>query len=429
MKALLACINLAETGFKVIGKHLPSNLMVLINTDKWAIPPLYAWLMEKLAESKDQEVTITIDGINRSINKLLMLGAKPVVYTTFREYDDENKILIRQSVEEGGCHIDAESKDQEVTITIDGINRSINKLLMLGAKPVVYTTFREYDDENKILIRQSVEEGGCHIDGAKPVVYTTFSEYDDENKILIRQSVEEGGCRIDAESKDQEVTITIDGINRSINKLLMLGAKPVVYTTFREYDDENKILIRQSVEEGGCHIDAESKDQEVTITIDGINRSINKLLMLGAKPVVYTTFREYDDENKILIRQSVEEGGCHIDAESKDQEVTITIDGINRSINKLLMLGAKPVVYTTFREYDDENKILIRQSVEEGGCHIDAESKDQEVTITIDGINRSINKLLMLGAKPVVYTTFREYDDENKILIRQSVEEGGCHID
>ena len=36
---------------------------------------------------------------------------------------------------------------------------------MLGAKPVVYTTFREYDDENKILIRQSVEEGGCHIDG------------------------------------------------------------------------------------------------------------------------------------------------------------------------------------------------------------------------------------------------------------------------
>ncbi|CAG2218811.1 unnamed protein product [Mytilus edulis] len=59
-----------------------------------------------LAESKDQEVTITIDGINRSINKLLMLGAKPVVYTTFREYDDENKILIRQSVEEGGCHID-----------------------------------------------------------------------------------------------------------------------------------------------------------------------------------------------------------------------------------------------------------------------------------------------------------------------------------
>ncbi|VDI80642.1 Hypothetical predicted protein [Mytilus galloprovincialis] len=40
----------------------------------------------------------------------------------------------------------------------------MNKLLMLGAKPVVYTTFSEYDDENKILIRQSVEEGGCRID-------------------------------------------------------------------------------------------------------------------------------------------------------------------------------------------------------------------------------------------------------------------------
>ncbi|CAG2224141.1 unnamed protein product [Mytilus edulis] len=356
-----------------------------------------------------------------------MLGAKPVVCnTTFREYDDENKILIRQSVEEGGCHIDvssieikqtfifpqlAESKDQEVTITIDGINRSINKLLMLGAKPVVYTTFREYDDENKILIRQSVEEGGCHID---------------------------------AESKDQEVTITIDGINRSINKLLMLAERgkarglqqhfeissieikqTFIFPQLAESKDQEVTItidgINRSINK--LLILAESKDQEVTITIDGINRSINKLLMLGAKPVVYTTFREYDDENKILIRQSVEEGGCHIDAESKDQEVIITIDGINRSINKLLMLGAKPVVYTTFREYDDENKILIRQSVEEGGCHIDvssieikqtfifpqlAESKDQEVTITIDGINRSINKLLMLGAKPVVYTTFRE---------------------
>ncbi|CAG2242076.1 SLC35A1_2_3 [Mytilus edulis] len=48
VKSLLACINVAETGLNETGKHLPSDLMVVMNTDKWTIPPLYAWMMGKI---------------------------------------------------------------------------------------------------------------------------------------------------------------------------------------------------------------------------------------------------------------------------------------------------------------------------------------------------------------------------------------------
>ncbi|XP_071122735.1 uncharacterized protein [Mytilus edulis] len=47
MNSLLACINVAETGLNEIGKHLPSDLMVVLNTSKWTIPPIYAWMIEK----------------------------------------------------------------------------------------------------------------------------------------------------------------------------------------------------------------------------------------------------------------------------------------------------------------------------------------------------------------------------------------------
>ena len=361
------------------------------------------------------------------------------------EFDPEMK-NIQKAVDD--CGIMARVKyddgsEKEIPLTFDMLEDQFKEELNKEGRHYITYTYKGQKIAFDVLVKR--------------LPSFTVRFYNNNDELISEQTVRKGNSAVEPTEAERAVPgytfVRWSHPFKNVNKDLEIYGvyeKAPTYYTVRFYDNANKLISEQQVEEGKAAVEPTEAERAVAgytfVSWDKAFKKVTENLDVHGiyeKNPVYYTVRFYDNANKLISEQQVEEGKAAVEPTEAERAVAgytfVSWDkAFDNVTSDLDVYGVydKNIVYYTVRFYNNNNELINEQTVEEGKAAAEPSALEKIVAgykfvgwdKAFDNVTSDLD-VYGIYEKDVTYYTVRFRDNTGRVISEQQVEEGKAAVE